>query len=51
VGKAIGGNAIDARIAAAQGLSEADAHGSAGFIDAEGCGAATFRRGARGLKR
>jgi LAGLIDADG endonuclease len=37
MGKAIGGNsAIEARIAAAQGLSEADAHALAGFIDAEG---------------
>jgi hypothetical protein len=36
VGKAVGGNAvIEARLAAAQGLSEPDGHALAGFLDAE----------------
>jgi len=37
VGKAVGGNAvIERRIAAAQGLSNADGNALAGFVDAEG---------------
>src|SRR4051795_4247609 len=38
MGRAVGGNAlIEQRIAAAEGLADADAHALAGFLDAEGC--------------
>jgi hypothetical protein len=37
MGRAVGGNAlIEQRIAAAEGLADADAHALAGFLDAEG---------------
>src|SRR4051812_30946628 len=38
MGRAVGGNAlIEQRIAAAEGLADADGHALAGFLDAEGC--------------
>jgi hypothetical protein len=48
VGKAIGGNAvIEARLGAAQGLSDADGHALAGFLDAEGSFAISPNNGGR----
>ena len=38
MGRAVGGNVLmEQRIAAAEGLADADGHGLAGFLDAEGC--------------
>ena len=39
MGRAVGGNVLmeQQRIAAAEGLADADGHGLAGFLDAEGC--------------
>jgi hypothetical protein len=48
VGKAIGGNAlIEARLTAAQGVSDSDGHALAGFLDAEGTFAINENNGGR----
>jgi hypothetical protein len=48
MGRAVGGNAvIEARLAAAQGLSDADGHALAGFLDAEGSFAISPNNGGR----